>query len=431
MAARLGASFLVGALGPVNYAGTCLMASRVPEGLHELSPESLSGGVERGIAETAKRVGVGIPDVEQLLPMSEIRTLVARIGVSQNNAVQAWHMHAGQVGGFLKGIADLTADGRPPDVALCLQRLAEKVSRDPELAEPLSALAVDISSFRDILARCRDILEDGEALANAYRRRKTRRLLLAVVPGVIAVVALAAGLWLRDAQLRIDEALARPDPCEVIELPASILARSSLSQRQKLEEQRRLCQAERGREELARKEAERREAGAREAERRQKELEERCEALATHLSSGKLLAEDQAFAGGTSALLQRIARHALSLSDLGPEDPPLPCGETPSGSRIVEAFSRAIIAVPFVWANAPDPSAVVRAILVKHVRELPSAPKQVLAAHADDAAKKALLVGRPGMLDRATRLCDLKESLGIGGGRYCSGVTAGILKKQP
>jgi hypothetical protein len=429
MAARLGTSFIVGALGPVNYAGACILASRVPEGLRELSSESLFGGLQLGIKQSAKRVGVGVADVERLLPMSEIRTLVARIGFSQKNAALAWDMHAGQVGGFLKGIADLTSDGRAPDVGLCLERLAKKVSRDPELAEPLQALSVDISNWQDVIARCRDILDDGKALATAYQRRRTRQILLAIVPAVIAVLALAGGLWVRAAQVRIDEALSLPNPCAVNDLPSSDLARSSLSQKQKVEEHRLSCQAEREREELARKEATRREAEASEAERQRSQRETRCQALASHLTSGKLLPTDEVFADDKAALLQRIAKRALEPADFGPEDPALPCSDTPSGGLIGEAFSRAVIAVPSAWANAPDPSAFVRATLIKHVRQLPSSPKQVLAYRADETAKKALIVGGPGLLERAVRLCDLKEGLGIRGGRYCAGITSGVPKK--
>src|SRR5262249_53093686 len=141
MAARLGATFLVSALGPVNFAGGLILGSQVPQGLRELAPENLSGGFTRGVQLAAKRVGVRPSDVESLLPMGETRTVMARIGFSHNNAVQAWSMYAGNVGGFLKGVADLTADGRAPDVGLCIERLSKKFSRDRPLADPLQALS--------------------------------------------------------------------------------------------------------------------------------------------------------------------------------------------------------------------------------------------------------------------------------------------------
>src|SRR4051794_34382688 len=104
MAAKLGGTFLVGASGPVNYAGQCILSSRVADGLHELTPDSLHGGFLRGIEESAKRVGVGPADVQRLLPMDQVRGLVERITLSQQRAVVAWNLHAGHLGGLLKGV---------------------------------------------------------------------------------------------------------------------------------------------------------------------------------------------------------------------------------------------------------------------------------------------------------------------------------------
>ena len=78
MAARLGATFLVGALGPVNFAGGLILGSQVPDGLRELAPDNLFGGLSRGIDFAAKRVGVSPSDVERLLPMGELRVVIQR-----------------------------------------------------------------------------------------------------------------------------------------------------------------------------------------------------------------------------------------------------------------------------------------------------------------------------------------------------------------
>ena len=58
MAAKLGNSFMRCALGAVNYAGSCFQASRIADGLRELTPESLETGLRRGIDEAARSVGV-------------------------------------------------------------------------------------------------------------------------------------------------------------------------------------------------------------------------------------------------------------------------------------------------------------------------------------------------------------------------------------
>ena len=112
---------------------------------------------------------------------------------------------------------------------------------------------------------------------------------------------------------------------------------------------------------------------------------------------------------------------ALESADLGPSDPDLPCAAALSAPRITTAFTRAVLASPARWANVEDPSKRVSAILIDHVAELPSSAKQVIAKRADDLAKKALVVGIPGLLPRAVRLCQLKDALGIRSGSYCAG----------
>jgi hypothetical protein len=237
------------------------------------------------------------------------------------------------------------------------------------------------------------------------------------------------GLYFRASQVRVDEALAKADPCAVLDLSPSDLARSTANQRGKVEERREACQAAREREIKAREEQARKEAAAKEAERVKKEREARCEALATHLVSKELSPEDEAFAGDKTPLLRRIARGVLDPADLGPSDPALPCADTPSNQRILDAFGRAVMAIPSAWANAEDPSALVRSTLIKHSGDLPSSPKQVIAWRADQEAKKALIVGGSAVIERAVRLCELKDGLGFQGGSYCPSISPGAAKK--
>jgi hypothetical protein len=421
MAAKLGGTFLVGAGGPVNYAGQCILSSRVADGLRELTPDSLYGGFRRGVEESAKRVGVGSADVERLLPMDQVRSLVNRLTLSQQNAVQAWNMHAGHIGGLLKGVADLTADGRAPDVGLCLDRLAKKVTRDRELAEPLRVLAVDVGEWQELIARCRDLLDDGGALERAYRMRRVRRVL--AIAGLAGVIAGALGviLWVRAARVRLDALLAAADPCVASAIEPGDARRASSDQRRRLAERATECTAQRDREAKEREIVRAREAKAREEQLRKKDLEQRCDALAAHLDAGSLAPEDAAFAGPRAPLLRRVAQGALDPADFGPANPDLPCADTPSAPRIDAAFTKAILASPARWANAEDPSKLVTATLVAHVAELPSSAKQVVARRADDLAKKALMIGIPGLLPRAIRLCQLKDALGIHGGSFCAG----------
>src|SRR4051812_43099137 len=116
MAPRIGSTIVRCALGPVNYAGSLIMAGRGGDGVKELAPDSLHGGLKRGIAETAKLVGMRSGDIEAMLPAYEIRVAATNLGVTQKAAITAWNVHAGQIGGLMQGVADLTVDGRVPDV---------------------------------------------------------------------------------------------------------------------------------------------------------------------------------------------------------------------------------------------------------------------------------------------------------------------------
>jgi hypothetical protein len=421
MAAKLGGTFLVGAGGPVNYAGQCILSSRVADGLRELTPDSLHGGFRRGVEESAKRVGVAPGDVERLLPMDQVRALIARLAVSQQSAVHAWSLHAGHIGGLLKGVADLTADGRAPDVGLCLERLALKVTRDKELAGPLRALAIDIAAWQDLIARCRDLLDDGGALERTYRLRRLRRVLAVVGLAGIIVGAFGVILWVRGARVRVDAVLAVADACGASAIAPGDARRASSDQRLRLDERASACAAQRASEAREREAARQREQRAADEKLQKEALERRCEALAEHLDAGALTPEDTAFAGARAPLLDRVARGALDPADFGPVDPDFPCAGAPSAPRFKVAFGKAVLASPARWANTDDPSKLVAAALVEHVAELPSAAKQVLAQRADDLAKKALLVGGPGLLPRAIHLCQLKNALGIHGGSFCAG----------
>jgi hypothetical protein len=428
MAAKLGGTFLVGASGPVNYAGQCILSSRVADGLRELTPDSLYGGFHRGVEESAKRVGVGTADVERLLPMVEVKNLVTRLTLSQQRAVEAWNLHAGHIGGLLKGVADLTADGRAPDVGLCLDRLAKKVMRDRELADPLRALAVDVGEWQDLIARCRDLLDDGGALERAYRLRRVRRVLAVAGLAGIIVGALGVVLWVRAARVRLDEVLAAADPCVASAIDPGDARRASSDQRRRLEARSGECTAQRDRAAKELEIARVREEKAREDLRLAKELEQKCDALASHVDTGSLTPDDAAFAGARAPLLRRMAQGALESADFGPTDPDFPCAGSPSAARLDAAFTRAVLASPARWANADDPSKLVTAMLIAHVADLPGSAKQVVARRADDLAKKALIIGVPGLLPRAIRLCQLKDALGIRGGSFCAGALFTVAK---
>ncbi len=422
MANKLGAAFLRCSLGPLHYAGGCILASKVADGLRELSADNLHGGFRRGVEEAAKQTGVGVADVERLLPVADVGAAAARLDTAQRNALVAWSAHAGHIGGLLKGVADLTVDGRAPDVSNFLERLSKKVVRDPALAEPLQVLAQEVACWLNLVERCGELLADGGVLARAYRRRQVRQAVIAAAGVAVVAVGLVFGLRLRAARARVDAVLSAADPCAALALDAADLARASSAQEQRAASLRVACEEQRKREEQTREEQRRREEQARAETQRRKDHEARCEALAERLAGSGPTADDEALAPGGAGLLGRIARRSLERGDL--VKVALPCGDTPAGVRIGAEYAAAVVASPAAWANAEDVSARVHDILVEHRAELPSAPKQQLVRTADNLVKRAMIRKSPEIGDQAGRICKLKDDLGVGGAKFCGSLAA-------
>ncbi|MFT3764832.1 MAG: hypothetical protein QM820_04845 [Minicystis sp.] len=315
MANKLGAAFLRCSLGPLNYAGGCILSSKVEQGLSELSADNLHGGLKRGIEETAQKAGVGVVDVERLLPMQDITSCAARLDMAQRNALEAWRTYAGHLGGLMKGVADLTVDGRAPDVSHFLARLSKKVVRDRPLSEPLEALSHEVASWLDLVERCGDLIGDGDVLTRAYRRRRLQRFAVIGAAGAVCVSAIGVVIWIHAVRARVDAALSAADPCAAAAIDPGDLARASGDQQRLAGERRAACDEAKKREAEARAAQEKREAEAREAEARKREQEARCEALSQHLAAGTIGPEDAAAAGASAALLGRVAKSALEAAD--------------------------------------------------------------------------------------------------------------------
>jgi hypothetical protein len=430
--AKLGAILMRCALGPVSYAGQCIMASKVPEGLRELAPEGLWGGLERGIGEVAKKVGVGAPDVASLLPMAELQATMARLGARQGEAVAAWQLHAGQIGGLLQGVADLTVDGRAPDVGLCLERLAKKVSRDKPLAQPLAGLAEEVTRWHDLVETACSALDDGQTggrLATAYRKRRLRRAALVALAVVVPVVAVADAARIALSRGRVGRAIEQSDPCAVLSLDPADVGRASSDQGARIAERRAAC--EEGKKAEARRAEEERATQAKLAEQQRvrNERNAKCMALAGHVANGQLDDADRAIAGEAAALLERVAARKLATEDLGPGDPALPCADAPAAEVIRAAFDSAVAGAP--WARVDDPSPAVRAALAARAGELPRWAKGAIAARANTASKKAIATGAPDVIERAVHLCELTKALGWPAAVSCTGATALAERAKP
>lgn len=410
---KLGKTFAQCAMGGVTYAAQCFQASRVPEGLSQLSAESLRDGVTRGILESARRVGVPPEEITRSLPMREIEAIVARIGFSQEKALASWHVHAGQLGGLLSGIADLTVDGRAPDAVLCLDRLAGKVRRDKELAAPLTSLAADLAAWEELVTRCRTVLDDGGALEKAYHRRRMRRALFAGSALVMLLALGAVAVVFVRIHLRVRDQLASPDPCAVERVEPGDLERVGAELREQAARARVACDGRRAEE-----------AATQERERLVQQRATECDALAAAVEAGQLDRPLEAVAGPAAPLLRRITTGSLTAADLGPDDPRMPCDDTPSGARLLASFERAVPVSSPGWLRGEPLAPRAHKALVAHAAELPGPVRAELERAAEDEARKAIVVGEATLVARAGQLCQLHVDLGGSPRSSCMGILA-------
>ena len=423
MAARLGKVLARCALGPLNYAGSLIMASRVAEALNELSPSNLYGGYLRGVDETAKLAGLGRGDVEGALPRGEVRAAADHLAGSQAAALAAWNAHAGQFGGLLAGVADLTVDGRVPDVPLCLERLAAKVARDKDFANPLRALASDVERWQNVLQECHDLLESGGAIHRAYRRRRLRTVGLGVVAGLAISGVAFFGLRVRAAHARVEERLALAatslGPCAVLDFTDDELAGGSSDQVKRAADLKETCLERRRVEAAAAAEREKKAAEERAVREKKEAREKACAALADHAASGSVGDGDFEVAGASLPLLRRVSKGELDAADLGPASPTFPCADTPAGKKLEAAFASAVL--KSAWAHDDDLSDASSASLAAHALDFPLAQRVAFSKHADVVAQRAILGGEGTLLARAAKLCKLAGDFGFPPRGFCPG----------
>jgi hypothetical protein len=417
MSDKLGALFLTAAMGPMNYAGRLIMSRKVDEALVQLAKEVLMGSVELGINIVAKEAGVPSAEVARHLPTKELRTLMDRMNFHYEISVQQWKLHTGHIGGLLDGVADLTIDNRPPDVSLCVLRLARKFRADKKLAEPLNELSEDLDAWRVLLEKCRALLETSTALIGAYHRRRALRIGAAVS---VALVMLVGGGWVArgaTARSRVDAALAG-EACELGDIDASDLEQASSEQLARIDTMRKACETE-----TARKQKELAERKAAADKKRKKELREKkriamCERLGRDMDEGT-------FDGGSEApsehadWLKRVARGELSGDDVSRDMKQLPCAGTPGAAGIERAFVRVVVSTAPGWILRQAPSNTVRTLLGSHKGVIPQDQLQLLQGHIEQLAKDAVISGNEEKMTRCLALCALEDALDLAAGQHC------------
>ena len=422
MSAKISGTFLRAALGPIQYAAGLVTSNKVRQGIEELSPDSLVGGLKRGIREVAALVGVDGRDIERVMPMAQVRELEERLSVSQPAAVAAWNLHAGQYG-FMDVITALTIDGRKAEIGLCLARVAKKVAADVELATPLEALAVDVTAWEELIVRCRHILEDRGWLAAAYGRKRRKRALMVGGALVVIVASVSLIFYVKTSRDRIDHALAGSDPCS-ISIDARDARFASRDQDRAISAAKARCETDRQK----KAETERIEREAAEAERKKQEAITRrldgCAKLAASVVDGSFsiatgAAEVDPKTGG---FLERLSQKRLAPEDIGPDNPAFPCGDTDSVKEIEKAFASALMADPTLWSRRGDPSPFTEKTLLEQKDQISPMMLSSFSESAEALAKTALLSGKADVIAKARRLCSTARSLGVPGHEQCFAV---------
>lgn len=435
MAQRLGPLFLRSAFGPVNYAGSCIMARQVVIGLRELTAENLMSALRRGVGNVARESGVRPQDVERFLPLDEMSKLAAELDAAAKRALDVWSRYASHhIAGLLEGVTDLTIDGRPPDLSLCLMRLSRKVKADREWSKPLAALADLAERWTDQLRECRELVDGGEALARAHQRRRKLRLALLVSATSSLALTLVISIWMvlhiRAARARIAEQITAGGICDWNEIAEGDRDHSTEEQTRTIEEQVHACAERRDRE---RKEAEARariEAEARERDRLKRERDAQCSSLSDAVAKAKLEPAHEATAGRHADLLRRVSAGKLDRTDVAWKLSELPCADTPSAARLEAAYGKALLASPSAWIYADDVSADVARLIAARRDELKARHRSLVALNAEQKAKRALVKGQGPEVDRALRLCAFKRQLEFLKGDYCEALERTQERKQ-
>lgn len=422
--ARLGGAFLRAAKGPIDYAASCVLGNRIQVGLEELAPDGLQAAFMRGLSDVATLAGVPLADVERAAPLAQIRALAERLRASHPRAVSAWKLHAGNTG-FLDVVTALTVDGRVPDIALCLDRVAGKVRHDKALSQPLAELSRDLAAWTDLVARTEESLAELSWLGAALRRRGIKRAVFAIlVMGTLSSIT-SAIVYVRLQRDAVEARVAAARGCAAEALGEADLKWANDEQRARLAQERGVCDAERAREAEERRAVEERERRKQAEEEALRARARACDDLAADVEGGELDAATKATAGDSASLLERVAKKTLEPSDVGPADPVFPCADSQAArGRLEKAYAQALMVDPMLWARRSDPSPFAQKIAVARKAEVAKNVLIGLADNAERTAKSGLSGGDKATLARAKRLCAFTAEMGMPGPVACPAIAS-------
>lgn len=409
MSVLVGASFVEQAMGPLRTAAANFCAGKVREGLSAIAPPNLLAAISRASKEVARKVGVRPKDVEAMLPWAELKPTLNALDENLRGAFEVWDKEGHRLGGFLAGVAEVTVEAdRGDDAGFYLGRLADKLSRDPNLSAPLDALSADVTRWEQILERCGPLLDDGPRLRRAYLRKVAIRAFAATVLVAIAAIAATHTLRLRDARGRVDEKLRAEDPCAVGDIAPEDQERATPEQLSSIEESEKACVAARER----------------------AAVEEACRALAANAVSGTLGDEDFALLGEWAPLVRRASKGELEIADLA-ATPTFPCEDAGAPAALWKTIAEAASKKASLWA-APGPiSPTLLKMLKTSEHALDDKSRITLVTQAESIAERAVLRGNQDDIDRSKVLCDLHESLGLEKAKWCTALDVALSRSAP
>jgi hypothetical protein len=383
----------------------------VAEGIEAVSHDNLLAAVRDGIEQTAKRLGASAQEVEKSLPWGEMSPVLVRITATQRAAADVWARHSDAVGGLLTGFGGGTGvrDVRKQSAGEYMTNLAGRFVRDKQLLMPLKAFATDLLQWEELIERCGDFLDHGE-LAASYRRKRTIRIAALASLGGAALVAggvfVGIEMTVKASRQRVEVAIAEKDPCAVEAISETDRDRALPDQASRIDARLVECKKIRVR----------------------MKYEASCEALASHLEAGRLGADDEEpLKPEVVGVLRRVAAGALKPGDFMFPEGDMPCQDVPkAATRLWEAYSTAAANSSAAWSEVEKVSDKLRKMLAEKGRGLSEASKQELEKRAETAAKRAIISGKPDLLQKAKAACDFNTTFGVEFGKNCKGVVVAM-----
>jgi len=250
--------------------------------------------------------------------------------------------------------------------------------------------------------------------------------------GVVSFVIVAAcAITVLKARRRIDDLLARTNPCEIELLPPGDLRFATTAQESGVAARRSACSRQREETRLAE------ERTRAEKQRREKEEEDRreraamCKALGERLDkpgTEPLPARTLTLLGKDADFFSRLVQGKFQGADVTRDVSALTCGDGPASDAIARTFAGAVVRNATTWLDEHALSPSVLAMATKGKEGAQLFQREGLQRPIDKLALKSLVHSEPEQQARARRACELLRALDVSQGIYCDALGPGRTK---